>query len=171
MRIRRVIVPTLRRATREVNGAYSGRISGLAPVCDATKLGACPVEDGARLCDDEQVTLSVLIVDDHAGFRASARTLLEHDGFAVCGEAADGASGIALARALRPDLVLLDVALPDVGGFEVAETLSAEGLRVVLVSSRARRDLGRRPGRSGALGFVPKDELTAAALHALLEAA
>ena len=66
------------------------------------------------------MALTVLIVDDHPSFRASARVLLEAEGFDVIGEAADGTSGIAEARRLRPDLVLLDVQLPDIDGFDVA---------------------------------------------------
>lgn len=112
----------------------------------------------------------MLIVDDHAGFRASARALLELDGFVVVGEAVDGASALALAGELEPDLVLLDIALPDTSGFDVAEQLAGAPSKVILTSSRAQRDLGRRLGRSGALGFIPKDLLSGAALDALLEA-
>ena len=68
---------------------------------------------------------TILIVDDHAGFRHQARALLEADGFVVIGEADDGATGLAAARALRPDLVLLDIGLPDIEGFEVARELAA----------------------------------------------
>jgi DNA-binding NarL/FixJ family response regulator len=120
------------------------------------------------LCDDSNVHTTVLIVDDHEGFRASARTLLELDGFEVVGEAADGASALNLARELKPELVLLDVALPDTSGFEVAERLAGVPSKVILISSRERRDFGERVRRSGALGFVSKDRLSGAALHALL---
>ena len=70
---------------------------------------------------------TILIVDDNAGFRVQARALLEADGFDVVGEAADGISGLAAARTLRPDLVLLDIGLPDVEGFEVARELAVDG--------------------------------------------
>jgi DNA-binding NarL/FixJ family response regulator len=123
------------------------------------------------VCDDLRVAVSVLIVDDHPSFRASARTLLELEGFEVVGEAADGASGLDLAKTLEPELVLLDVALPDTNGFDVAERLVGSRSKVILTSSREQRDLGRRLGRSGALGFVPKDRLTGAALTELLESA
>src|SRR5215471_8412085 len=112
--------------------------------------------------------LSVLIVDDHPAFRASARRLLEGEGFQVVAEAADGASGIALARELRPDLVLLDVMLPDRSGFEVAEELSSSRSKVVLVSSRSKADYGRRLRRTSAVGFVSKDKLSGDAIRALL---
>ncbi len=115
------------------------------------------------------MAVRVLIVDDHPSFRASARTLLELEGFEVVGEAGDGASALELVGRLNPELVLLDIALPDTSGFEVAERLAGSRAKVVLTSSREQRDLGRRVGRSGALGFVPKDRLSGQALTALLE--
>jgi two-component system response regulator EvgA len=111
---------------------------------------------------------TVLIVDDHRAFRASARKLLELDGFEVIGEAEDGASGTALARELEPELVLLDVALPDASGFDVAEQLRATRSTVVLVSSRDPADFGPKVAASGAAGFIPKERLTAAAVRELL---
>lgn len=116
------------------------------------------------------MTRSVLIVDDHAGFRATARLLLESEGYDVIGEAVDGTSGIQAARDLRPDLVLLDIQLPDVDGFDVAARLTAEAdaPKVVLVSSRDGTDFGPLLVRSGARGFIPKDELSGAALEAVL---
>ena len=111
----------------------------------------------------------VVIVDDHAAFRRSARGLLELGGFEVVGEAADGASGVVLARDLEPDVVLLDVALPDMSGFEVAEQVT--GPKVVLVSSRERADFGRKVEQSRAIGFIAKNELSTQALRELLEAA
>jgi len=101
-----------------------------------------------------------IVVDDHAAFRASARRLLELSGFEVVGEADDGASGLELARRVEPELVLLDVALPDMSGFDVADALAGGSAVVVLVSSRDRKDLGRRARVSGALGFIPKDQLS-----------
>ena len=111
---------------------------------------------------------SVLIVDDHDGFRASARKLLELEGFDVVGEADDGASALELARELEPELILLDVALPDVSGFDVAERLTDVRSKVILISSREQRDYGERLRRSGAIGFISKDRLSGAALHAVL---
>jgi DNA-binding NarL/FixJ family response regulator len=116
------------------------------------------------------VSATVLIVDDHAGFRRSARLLLEAEGWEVVGEAANAAEALDAARALDPGLVLLDVHLPDGDGFEVASRLTA-GPRppvVVLVSSHDVRDLGELVSQSGALGFVPKADLSAEALEALL---
>jgi DNA-binding NarL/FixJ family response regulator len=120
------------------------------------------------VCDDSNVHVTVLIVDDHQGFRASARSLLELDGFDVVGEAADGASAVELAYELEPELVLLDVALPDTSGFDVAEQLAGASAEVILTSSREQRDLGERVHESGALGFVAKEHLSGTAIRALL---
>ena len=116
---------------------------------------------------------TILIVDDHAGFRVQARALLEADGFVVVGEAFDGATGLAAARTLRPDFVLLDIGLPDVEGFEVARELAIEGPPplVVLTSSRDASEYGPRLTTGHMLGFIPKDQLSGAALRALIDAA
>ena len=125
---------------------------------------------GGGLCDDFVVATKVLIVDDHGTFRASAHTLLELDGFDVVGEAEDGASGMDLARALKPDVVLLDIALPDMSGFDIAAQLTPE-TKVVLTSSRQPADFGKRVQKSGALGFIPKDQLSGEALRRVMEEA
>ena len=116
------------------------------------------------------VTVSVLIVDDHGGFRRRARRLLEAEGFAVVGEAEDGARGVTAARDLAPDLVLLDVNLPDTDGFAVAEELTGADAApaVVITSTRDAADVADRVRACGARGFVPKDELSGAALDAVL---
>jgi DNA-binding NarL/FixJ family response regulator len=113
----------------------------------------------------------VLVVDDHPSFRRCARTLLEAEGFEVVGEAADGAAAVAAVADLAPALVLLDIQLPDIDGFEVARRLLADdpGLPIVLVSSRARSDYGSLIDASGARGFVSKEELSGASLDGLLE--
>ena len=112
---------------------------------------------------------TVLIVDDHAAFRRSARRLLERSGYTVVGEAADGESGVSEAQRLEPEVVLLDVYLPDTDGFTVAERLSGDGVAVVvLTSSRDGRDFGPLVERSGARGFIPKTELSGEALDAML---
>jgi DNA-binding NarL/FixJ family response regulator len=117
------------------------------------------------------VAATVLIVDDHAGFRSFARALLEAEGFDVVGEAADGATALALARALAPELVLLDVALPDMDGFAVCDALLQTGVgpAVVLTSSRDVSSYRRRLKRSRARGFIPKSELSGPALAALAD--
>jgi DNA-binding NarL/FixJ family response regulator len=104
----------------------------------------------------------VLVVDDHGGFRRCARTVLESEGLDVVGEAADGESAVALAVELIPDLVLLDVQLPDIDGFAVAERMLAEHpqLQIVLISSRDRSSYGPLIERSGARGFISKADLS-----------
>jgi DNA-binding NarL/FixJ family response regulator len=123
---------------------------------------------------------TLLIVDDHAGFRSFARALLEADGYVVVGEAGDGASAVEAARVLSPDLVLLDVALPDVDGFAVCERIVAatdpaapKARRppvVVLTSSRDASSFRRRLVGSSAHGFIAKRDLTGAALAAVVDA-
>ncbi len=113
----------------------------------------------------------MLVVDDHAGFRATARRMLERDGWKVIGEAADGASALTAASALEPDVVLLDIGLPDLDGFGVAERLAdamGGGPAIVLVSSRDRSAYVGRLAASPAIGFVAKDELDGPALRSLL---
>jgi DNA-binding NarL/FixJ family response regulator len=114
---------------------------------------------------------TVVIVDDSESFRRSARGLLELDGYDVIGEAGDGASGLDLVSRLHPDVVLLDIGLPDVSGLEIAERLAPVRSRVVLVSSRDPSDFGTRIRRSAAAGFIPKDELSGAALADVLHRA
>ena len=108
----------------------------------------------------------MLIVDDHAPFRPLARRLLVAGGFQVVGEAADGADALSAARDLAPDVVLLDVQLPDIDGFAVAERIAGrQGAPIiVLVSSRARLDYGSRVDASRARGFIAKAELSGEAL-------
>ena len=113
---------------------------------------------------------TVLVVDDHPSFRRLARKLLDAAGYVVVGDAADGASAVAAVRDLRPDVVLLDVLLPDQTGFDVAEKLAAGAERpvVVLTSSRTAVELPRPVETEHARGFLSKQDLTAASLAALL---
>jgi DNA-binding NarL/FixJ family response regulator len=107
-----------------------------------------------------------LIIDDHP----SARNVLEDAGFVVIGEEQDGASGLAAATVMRPAVVLLDIQLRDIDGFDVAARLTAQdnGPAVVLTSIHDGSEFGGMDARSGARGFVPKDELSGPALEALL---
>lgn len=114
---------------------------------------------------------TVLVVDDHAGFRAQARILLAAAGFDVVGEAGDATEALSAARTLHPHVVLLDIQLPDGDGFDVARALldDRNPPAVVLVSSRERSDYGTRVTRSGARGFISKADLSAQAVTALIE--
>ena len=110
---------------------------------------------------------TVLIVDDHTAFRSRAKRMLEAEGFEVVGEAADGASGVDAAKRLAPDVVLLDLQLPDTTGFEVAEEITP-GPAVVITSTRDDEGYDARARRSGARGFVSKAELSGPAIEQLL---
>jgi CheY-like chemotaxis protein len=120
--------------------------------------------------DDFLVPTTALIVDDHPSFRRFARKLLEAAGFQVVGDAEDGASALAAVDRLRPDVVLLDVLLPDTTGFVVAKQLAAGPERplVVLTSSRSAADLGALVRTEHVRGFVSKRDLTVATLGALV---
>ena len=115
----------------------------------------------------------LLIVDDHAGFRARARAILEEGGFVVVGEAANGRDAVAAARELRPDVVLLDIVLPDDDGFAVCSRLTdQDGCPiVVLTSSRSGNSYRRRIHDSPARAFIAKQDLSGAALAEVLESA
>ena len=113
---------------------------------------------------------TVLIVDDQRVFRRTARAVLESDGFEVVGEAPDGDAGLAARRRLRPDVVLVDVNLPDTDGFALAERMTANGdaPAVILTSSSDDPLYPERARRSGARGFVAKHDLCGAAIERLL---
>jgi CheY-like chemotaxis protein len=113
---------------------------------------------------------TVVIVDDHAEFRASASALLDAEGFVVIGAAADGDEAIAAVERLRPQVVLLDIQLPDMDGFAVAERLAArpDPPRIVLISSREAATYGPRLEAAAAQGFIPKRELSGSALAAVV---
>jgi CheY-like chemotaxis protein len=116
---------------------------------------------------------SILIVDDHPSFRHSAHELLEGEGYEVVGEAEDGGAALEAARVLRPDVVLLDVQLPDLDGFEVAGRLTAPNCApapaVIMISSREADDFGPLASESGARGFIAKADLSREAMEALLQ--
>ena len=113
---------------------------------------------------------TVLVVDDHAEFRASARALLESEGFEVVGDVAGGLAALEAVERIRPQVVLLDVQLPDLDGFAVADRLASGSARpdVVLVSGRDTRTYAARIGAADVRGFIAKDDLSGAALARLL---
>ena len=117
------------------------------------------------------MAITVLIVDDHPTFRSFARDLLESEGFDVIGESPDGTSAVEAIGSLHPDLVLLDVQLPDLTGFEVAKRLRDQGVQtpVVLTSSRDASSYGDQVETSPSVGFIPKAELSGEAIRQLLK--
>ena len=123
-----------------------------------------------RLCHHPHVATTVLIVDDHPTFRRFARRLLEESGFDVVAEAADARSAVAEVERLAPDVVLLDVLLPDASGLAVAERLARlqPAPVVVLTSSRSERDLGPALRLVPIRGFVSKSDLSSSSIRALV---
>jgi DNA-binding NarL/FixJ family response regulator len=113
---------------------------------------------------------TLVLVDDHGGFRTEARALLEAQGMSVLGEAETGRQALEVARALCPDVVVLDIGLPDLDGFSVAEQLASDDRppRVVLISSRDAGTYGPRLQASPIAGFVRKEDLSAAVIRSLL---
>jgi|SRR5690349_9814987 DNA-binding NarL/FixJ family response regulator len=112
-----------------------------------------------------------VIVDDHSGFRQQARWLLEQIGYRVVGEAASGSEAMSKVRRLKPDVVMLDIQLPDVDGFAVAKALTSDSPSpaVLLVSTRDAEDYGTRLTSCGAVGFIAKADLSADSLAKLLD--
>jgi CheY-like chemotaxis protein len=117
------------------------------------------------------VATSILIVDDFATFRASARGLLEAEGFVVVGEAENGVDAVRLARDLEPEVVLLDVHLPDLNGFEVAERLRELESPPIVILTSSRDDYRSLVASSSARAFLRKDELSGPALASVIASA
>ena len=113
----------------------------------------------------------VLLVDDHAEFRAFARGLITSAGYRVIAEAADGSAALRAAALHHPEIVVLDIRLPDMSGLDVARRMNAgpNPPVVILISSGDRREYERVAREAGALGFIPKADLTAAALRVLAD--
>jgi len=129
------------------------------------------MEPSAALRDNQAMRKTVLIVDDHPSFRASARRMLEANGYDVVGELDNGDGVVAAVEKLNPEVVLLDVHLPGIDGFEVTRRLlDANGAspQIVLISSHDATDLDEAVGASGARGFVAKSELSAEAISLLI---
>jgi DNA-binding NarL/FixJ family response regulator len=113
----------------------------------------------------------ILIVDDHERFRQTARRALEAEGWLVVGEAADGNSAFRDVTEIQPDVVLLDVGLPDMSGLDVAGRLHEHdpALAVVVISTHDSDDYRALALARGARGFLPKVGLSGSALEAILK--
>ena len=114
---------------------------------------------------------SVLVVDDDACFREMVTALLAEWGYVVVGEAGTAAEALARAGALRPELALVDIGLPDGDGFDLSRRLRELPAppRVVLISADSRSASASAAQRAGATGFLHKHELSAGALRPLVE--
>lgn len=120
-------------------------------------------------CDPESVLVRVLIVDDSNAFLDAAQVLLEREGLSVAGFASTSAEALRQAEALGPDVVLVDIALGNESGFELARRLDDRGSRVILISTHAREDFADLIAQSPALGFLPKAELSAETIRRLVD--
>src|SRR3954471_16913832 len=178
----------LRSSTRVVIGVLSVRRTSRLPSGARVTVHSATGRKGrfvigmhrpSRRAATDRMPPTLLIVDDHAAFRSTARALLECDGFNVVGEAGDGTSGLTAASGLtarpdlKPDVVLLDVRLPDIDGFSIAERLTAEGggPAVIVTSSSEDPLYPDRARRTGACGFLAKHDLSGEALQRLVETA
>jgi len=140
------------------------------PDASDTAIVPATMSSGGRVCTIDRMAVTVVIVDDHAGFRRAARAALESEGFVVLGDAADARSGYDLVASVGPEVVLVDIQLPDEDGFTLADRLAArsEAPIIVLISSRERATYLDRLARSGARGFIEKRDLIGATLDALI---
>jgi DNA-binding NarL/FixJ family response regulator len=114
------------------------------------------------------VATTILIVDDHAPFRVGARRLLESEGFDVVGEAENGVAALRITNEVHPDVVLLDVHLPDFDGFEVAERMGRLEEPPIVILTSSREDYRALVATSAARAFVRKDELSGESLASAL---
>jgi DNA-binding NarL/FixJ family response regulator len=113
-----------------------------------------------------------LLVDDNSAFVETARLLLAREGVIVAGSASSIAEALRQVSALRPDVVLVDIALGDENGFDLARRLAGRGgghgMTVIMISTRAAADYADMVADSQAAGFLSKDELSAAAIQRVL---
>jgi CheY-like chemotaxis protein len=116
--------------------------------------------------------LRCLLVDDSAAFLETASVLLEREGVTVAGVASSTAGALKLARALRPDVILVDIGLGDESGFDLARLLARDdqggSAEVILISTRAEQDYTELIAESPAAGFLAKSELSARGIGRIL---
>ena len=151
-------------ATRNLRQQSGGARSGGIPAsCNAA---------ASYPCHDDRMSLRCLLVDDNDAFLKVASVLLEREGVAVAGVASSAAEALRQARALRPDLILVDVGLGDESGFDLARLLARDspggGAEVILISARAETDYVELIAESPAAGFLAKSELSARGIGRVL---
>src|SRR5215213_10774967 len=119
--------------------------------------------------------IRVLIADDHALVRAGIRALVEKiEGVVVVGEAGKGSEALELVKQLKPDLMLLDITMPDGGGFEVLDQVTKKypDIRVIVLTVHEAGEYAIRALREGAAGFLPKSAASTEleqAIHAVMK--
>lgn len=100
---------------------------------------------------------TILVAEDETIIRLDLRTQLEDSGYVVCGEARTGLEAVELARRLEPDLVLLDVKMPDLDGIEAARRILAErSVPILILTAYSNEDLVRRAGSAGVFSYLVK---------------
>jgi two-component system, NarL family, nitrate/nitrite response regulator NarL len=111
-----------------------------------------------------------LLVDDNDAFLQTAKLLLEREGLTVVGVASTIAQALGQARALRPDLILVDIGLGDESGFDLARLLARDDLaaEVILISTRAEADYTELIDDSPAAGFLAKSDLSVHGINRIL---
>ena len=154
--------PLVRRSTGGVPGAIASH-SGIPASRNAS----------ARYTwHHERVSLRCLLVDDNDAFLRAASVLLQREGVTVVGVASNSAEALRQARALRPDVILVDIGLGDESGFDLARLLAQDGqagrAEVILISARAEADYAELIAESPAAGFLVKSELSAQAISRIL---
>jgi DNA-binding NarL/FixJ family response regulator len=120
------------------------------------------------------MSLRCLVVDDNDAFLEAARILLQREGMTVVGVASNTVEALERARALRPDVVLVDIGLGDESGFDLARLLAGDGtggtVDVIMISARAETEYADLIAESPAAGFLPKSELSARGIGRILQA-
>jgi DNA-binding NarL/FixJ family response regulator len=126
---------------------------------------------GFAACNAEVMRLRCVIVDDSLPYLEAATERLERDGFTVVGVAQTTDEALRNVRELIPDVVLVDVALGQESGFELARRLAAAGSKqpaVVMISTQAEEDVSEELAEARVAGFVAKTKLSAQAIEQLL---
>jgi DNA-binding NarL/FixJ family response regulator len=122
----------------------------------------------ARARHPEHVIIRCLLIDDNAAFLEAARSLLARQGMTVTGTASCSAEAVRQAGALRPDVAVVDIGLGAENGFDLARDLATQGITVIMTSTGAEDDYADLIADSPVAGFVPKAELSVAAIRRVL---